>query len=105
MDPRLRAAVDANVGWYGDLCCLHGVAATLHDGLWASHTAPPPLHSDVVVVEPTATAALVLERVEGREHCGVKDSFASLDLTGAGLRVLFEATWLHRPAPAGPDPG
>jgi hypothetical protein len=105
MDPRLRAAVDANVGWYGDLCCVHGVAATLRDGLWASSTAPPPLHSDVVVVEPTVTGTDVLDRLAGRARCGVKDSFASLDLTGAAFRVLFEATWLHRPAPTEADPG
>jgi hypothetical protein len=30
----------------------------------------------------------------------VKDSFADLDLTGAGFRVLFEAQWIHRPAGA-----
>ncbi|MFD5494044.1 hypothetical protein ACFWH4_14240 [Streptomyces sp. NPDC127091] len=30
----------------------------------------------------------------------VKDSFADLDLTEAGFRVLFEAQWIHRPARA-----
>src|SRR4051794_41875764 len=98
MDPRLRAAVDANVGWYGDLCQVHGVAATMREGLWASSTAPPPLHSDVVVVEPTATAAEVLDRVGDREHCAVKDSFGSLDLTGGGRGGRFEAAWPLRPA-------
>ena len=27
MDPRLRRAVDANVGWYEDIFALHGIAA------------------------------------------------------------------------------
>lgn len=30
----------------------------------------------------------------------VKDSFAGLDLTQFGFRVLFEAQWIHRPASA-----
>jgi hypothetical protein len=30
----------------------------------------------------------------------VKDSFADLDLTDVGFRVLFEAQWIHQPAGA-----
>ena len=100
MDPRLRAAVDASLGWYGDLCALHGVAASLEDGLWWSRTSPPPLHSDAVVVEPGVTARQVVDRLAGRPRCGVKDSFATLDLTEGDLGVLFDASWMHREAPA-----
>jgi hypothetical protein len=56
MDPRLRTAVDASIGWYEDLCALHGVGSVLADGLWSALGAPPPLHSDAVVVEPAVTA-------------------------------------------------
>ena len=98
MDPRLRMAVDANLGWYGDLCSLHGVASRLDDGLWWAMTSPPPLHSDAVVSEPSVTARQVLDRVAGRPRCGVKDSFATLDLTGGGMQVLFDASWMHREA-------
>jgi hypothetical protein len=100
MDPRLRSAVDASVGWYEDLCALHGVGSTLDDGLWSSLDPPPPLHSDAVVVEPEVTADRVLARLEGRDHCGVKDSFATMELAGDGMELLFSATWVHRaPAP------
>jgi hypothetical protein len=102
MDPRLRGAVDASVGWYEDLCALHGVGSVLADGLWSALGPPPPLHSDAVVVEPEVTAEQVLARLDGRERCGVKDSFATMDLAGAGMRLLFAATWIHREAaPAG----
>ena len=102
MDPRLRRAVDASIGWYDDLCALHGVGSTLTGGVWASTTAPPPLHSDAVVVEPHVSAADVLDRLADRPHCGVKDSFATLDLSTGGLQVLFEACWMHcDPPPAG----
>jgi hypothetical protein len=38
--------------------------------------------------------------------CSIKDSFASLDLTARGFRVLFDAQWIVRRGPAippGPD--
>lgn len=99
MDMRLRCAVDASVGWYEDLCALHGVGSVLTDGLWSSIEAPPALHSDAVVVEPSVTAALVRGRLDGREHCGFKDSFAEVDLSGDGMDLLFSASWLYRAPP------
>jgi hypothetical protein len=91
----LRSAVDASVGWYEDLCTLHGVGSILADGVWSARESPPPLHSDAVVVERDVTADRVLDRLAGREHCGVKDSFATMDLSGAGMDLLFSATWIH----------
>ncbi|WP_432523719.1 hypothetical protein [Kineococcus sp. SYSU DK006] len=96
LDPRLRTAVDASIGWYEDLCVLHGVGSVLSQGVWSAASAPPPLHSDAVVVEPRVTAEHVEQRLAGREHAGVKDSFGALDLSGAGMRPLFSATWIHR---------
>ena len=100
MDFRLRAAVDANVGWYDDICGSHGIATVLRDGLWSAVGPPPPLHSGIVVVEPAATAEQVLERLTTTSG-GVKDSFASVDLAVHGWSLLFSASWLYRPpAPA-----
>lgn len=101
LDPRLRCAVDASIGWYEDLCALHGVGSLMADGLWSALSPPPPLHSDAVTVEPDVTAGQVLARLEGRVHAGVKDSFARMDLSGGGMSVLFDATWIHR-TPPGP---
>jgi hypothetical protein len=98
MDPRLRSAVDASVGWYDDICALHGVGSILASGIWSALDTPPPLHSDAVVVEPMVTADQVLARLDGRVHCGVKDSFARMDLSGEGMDLLFSATWIHREA-------
>jgi hypothetical protein len=96
VDPRLRSAVDASIGWYEDICTLHGVGSILVDGVWSALDTPPPLHSDAVVVEPAVTADQVLVRLNGREHCGVKDSFTTMDLAGEGMDLLFSATWIHR---------
>ena len=105
MDPRLRTAIDASVGWYEDLCALHEVGSVLVDGLWSTLDPPPPLHSDAVAVEPGVTADQVLARLDGRIHCGVKDSFATMGLSGEGMDLLFSATWIHRaPVPDRPGP-
>ena len=104
MDDRLRAALDASIGWYEDICVMHGIGSELRDGLWRSLEPPPALHSDAVVVEPTITAETVVSALHDRPRCGVKDSFATLDLAGAGFRVLFRATWLCRGAPSPPPP-
>jgi hypothetical protein len=96
VDPRLRRAVDANIGWYEDIFATHGIGSVLEDGLWSAVAPPPPLHSDAASVEPTVRAEQVVERLVGRPRAGVKDSFSSLDLATAGWEVLFSATWIHR---------
>jgi hypothetical protein len=101
MDPRLRAAVDANVGWYEDVCAWHATASVLRDGLWSTVGPPPPLHSGVVVVEPGVEVEQVLERWHGTDG-GVKDSFTDVDLDEHGFEVLFAASWVHRPPPPVP---
>jgi hypothetical protein len=98
MDPRLRRAVDANIGWYEDIFAMHGIGSVLEDGLWSAMAPPPPLHSDAVSVEPTVRVEHIVERLAGRPRAGVKDSFASLDLATVGMEVLFSATWIHREA-------
>ena len=104
VDPRLRCAVDASVGWYDDLCALHGVGSVLVDGIWSALAPPPPLHSAAVTVEPDVTAERVLARLADGPRGGVKDSFSTVDLGAAGWELLLSASWLHRP-PAVPRAG
>ena len=99
MDPRLRRAVDANVGWCEDIIGLHGIGSVLEDGLWSALGPPPPLHPDAVTIDPAVRVDQVAERLSGRTRAAVKDSFATLDLAPGGMNVLFEATWIHRDAP------
>ena len=47
------------------------------------------------------TAGQVLARLDGRPHCGAKDSFAAMDLSGEGMKLLFSATWIYRDSPRG----
>ena len=103
VDPRLRRAVDANVGWYEDLCAMHAVPTTLDPGLWRSIGRPPPLHSDIVVVEPEVSTEQVTELVGDRMPYGCKDSFATVDLSAVGFNILFSASWIHLEAGAAPE--
>lgn len=100
MDPRLRRAVDASIGWYEDIFALHGIGSELEAGLWAALGPPMPFHSAAVVVEPTVGAERVIERVAHLPHAAVKDSFATLDLAAAEMSVLFAGTWIHRESAA-----
>lgn len=102
MDPRLRTAVDASIGWYEAIFALHGIGSRLERGLWSSLAPAPPLHSDAAVVEPGVRAEQIAERLADRPRAAVKDSFSAIDLSSAGMSVLFAATWIHRrPADAG----
>ena len=96
MDPRLRRAVDANVGWYEDIFALHGVASCLDYGVWSAAGRPPPLHSDAVTVEPGVTVDRILTVLDGRPRAGFKDSFARFSAAETGMELLFSASWIHR---------
>jgi hypothetical protein len=63
-------------------------------------TRTPPAYPDAVTLRGSAVADTVLAWVDRSPGCSVKDSFASLDLSGSGFDVLFEAEWIHRPAAA-----
>lgn len=89
--------MNASLCWYDALCALHGVGCSIIDGLWAAHQAPPPLHSAVKTAEPWVTTSAAVRALRGVEHGSIADSFGSLD--PPGMDLLFEARWIHRPAP------
>ncbi|MFF4390412.1 hypothetical protein ACFY0G_27055 [Streptomyces sp. NPDC001552] len=98
----LRGAAVNNAAWCDAVCRAHGLAPR-YDGeqLWFSARRTPPMYPDAVTLEPGVPARNVVRGVDTASHgCSVKDSFADLDLVGAGFEVLFEAQWIHRPAGA-----
>ncbi|MFJ4981652.1 hypothetical protein ACIP6X_41185 [Streptomyces coeruleorubidus] len=103
----VRAAARNNAEWCATMCRAHGVAGEFGDEAWAAAERAPLYHPDAVTLEPGADPDALVARIDmDSPGASVKDSFADLDLTGAGFRVLFEAQWIHRPAgaaaPAGP---
>ncbi|SOR80895.1 hypothetical protein SCNRRL3882_4348 [Streptomyces chartreusis NRRL 3882] len=81
------------------MCRAHGVAGEFGGEAWAAAGRAPVHYPDAVTLEPGADPDALVARVDmGSPGAAVKDSFADLDLTGAGFLVLFEAQWIHRPA-------
>ncbi|WP_338780521.1 hypothetical protein [Streptomyces sp. DG1A-41] len=97
----VRAAARNNAEWCAVMCRAHGVAGEFGGEAWAAAGRAPLFYPDAVTLEPGADPDALVARVDlGSPGASVKDSFADLDLAGAGFRVLFEAQWIHRPAGA-----
>ncbi|WEH40194.1 hypothetical protein [Streptomyces sp. AM 2-1-1] len=88
-----------NAAWCAVMSRTHGVPGEFGAQAWAAPVRTPLYHPDAVTLLPGADPAGVVGRIDlTTPGATVKDSFADLDLTAAGFRVLFEAEWIHRPA-------
>jgi hypothetical protein len=96
--PPAADAARNNAEWCHVLCGAHGIRGTFHPGAWTAPTRTPRFYPDAVTFDPALAAANVLPFVDAGPGCSIKDSFATLDLATAGFRVLFDATWIGRPA-------
>lgn len=101
------AAARNNAEWCAAMSRSHGVEGEFGEQAWAAPARTPLYYPDSVTLVPGADPAALSARIDTTAPgASVKDSFADLDLTDAGFRVLFDAQWIHRPAtePAGtPD--
>ncbi|OKK23026.1 hypothetical protein AMK16_05075 [Streptomyces sp. CB00455] len=105
----LAAAARDNAEWCDAVCRAHGLPGVFGPDAWSAARRTPPLYPDAVTLTPEASGAALVAGIDtGSPGCSVKDGFAALDLVPAGFEVLFEAQWIHRPAPAagvcGPGP-
>ncbi|MFE2530898.1 hypothetical protein [Streptomyces sp. NPDC059371] len=103
--PMVRAAARNNAEWCAAMSRSHGVEGEFTKQTWAAPARTPLYYPDAVTLVPGADPAVLPARIDtSTPGASVKDSFADLDLTAAGFRVLFEAQWIHRPAtePTGP---
>lgn len=88
----VRAAARNNAEWCAAMCRTHGVAGAFEGDAWATAERAPLHYPDAVTLEPGSDPDALVARVDtGSPGASVKDSFADLDLRGAGFRVLFEA--------------
>jgi hypothetical protein len=93
------AAARNNAEWCAAVCRSHGIPEAFGAFAWTSSGRPPLYYPDAVTLRPDTVPADFLPAIDAaRPGCSVKDSFASLDLTGYGFRALFDAQWIHRPA-------
>ncbi|MFD5813215.1 hypothetical protein [Streptomyces sp. NPDC127038] len=101
----VAAAARNNAEWCAAMSRSHGVEGDPGEQAWTAPARTPLYYPDAVTLVPGADPAALLARIDTTTPgATVKDSFADLDLTDAGFRVLFDAQWIHRPAeePAGP---
>lgn len=93
------AAARNNAEWCDAVCRAHGLSGEFGAESWSSAQRTPPLYPDAVTLTPDASPMDLVARIDTRSPgCSVKDSFARLDLEPLGFEVLFEASWIHRPA-------
>ena len=98
------AAVN-NAEWCDLVCETHGAQTRFDADAWTSRTRTPPGYPDAVTLVPHPSVPELLARIDTSVGCSIKDSFASLDLTGYGFRVLFDAQWIvHRGTAVPPTP-
>jgi hypothetical protein len=95
------AAVN-NAEWCDAVCRTHGIGTDVDDRAWSSQTRTPPLYPDAITLVPDPSLPELLDRIDSSPGCSIKDSYASLDLTGHGFRVLFDGEWIVR-APSIPQ--
>ena len=88
-----------NAEWCHAFCRTHGITGDFRADAWSSSVRTPPYYPDAVTLVPDVEPAGLLRRIDAGEGCSIKDSFARLDLAGAGFTPLFHAEWvmLRRP--------
>ncbi|WP_369383683.1 hypothetical protein [Streptomyces sp. cg36] len=101
---RMADAVRNNAEWCAALCRAHGITGEWGPRAWTSPRRTPLYYPDAVTLAPGARAGDIVPLIDAAPGASVKDSFATLDLTADGFGVLFDARWIHRPAP-GPGTG
>jgi len=109
MSPRDRrersvlAAARNSAEWCDSLCGTHGIRGRFDSDAWITPRRTPRLYPDAITLDPAADAGSILERIDlTSPGASIKDSFATLDLSPLGFRVVREAEWIQRePSPAG----
>jgi hypothetical protein len=95
-----------NVEWCDLVCRTHGAQTRFHEDAWTSRTRTPPGYPDAVTLVPDPSVPDLVARIDTSAGCSIKDSFASVDMTAYGFRVLFDAQWIvHRAPGIPPRPG
>ncbi|HEX7471766.1 MAG TPA: hypothetical protein VF323_01690 [Candidatus Limnocylindrales bacterium] len=103
----VAAAVFNNAVWCDAVCQALGCDTDFVDDLWINSGTSPPFYPNAITLAPHDPDAQ-LRRIRLIADRGlppgwsVKDAFATLDLSGLGYRVLFEAEWLGLPAGRAP---
>jgi hypothetical protein len=97
---RLELAAENNAIWCDTICRTHGAPGEFQPGLWLNRHPTPRYYPNAVTLagaehlEEQVNLIRQLLGVGLPSGWGVKDSFCTLDLSGMGFEVLFEACWI-----------
>jgi hypothetical protein len=97
MDRGAGRAARNNAEWCDLVCRAHGIDTDLDRDAWVARRRSPPLYPDAVTLREHPATGELLARIDISPGCSIKDSFASVDLSAEGFRLLFEAEWIYRP--------
>lgn len=92
-------AVRNNAEWCDTVCRAQGIETRFDDHVWVSLRRSPRFYPDAVTLTRSASAEEILRDIDTSPGCSIKDSFANLDLSPYGFRILFDAEWIYLPAP------
>jgi hypothetical protein len=101
---RVAQAAYNNAVWCDTICRTHSAPGEFRPSIWLSRRATPRFYPNAVTLADPHDQAAQLAGIRELLAAGipgawaVKDSFCTLDLTPLGFRLLFEATWIERPA-------
>jgi hypothetical protein len=100
-DDRDKVAALNNAEWCAAVWRSHGLLVEQAHGMWFCSHPTPRYFPNVVTIGSGAQSAkqvaLIAELARDASlDLSVKDSFACLDLSAAGLKTLFDARWLRR---------
>jgi hypothetical protein len=97
VDARTVLAVHDNAAWCDLVCRTHGIGTRVTAQAWTADRRAPMYYPDAVTLVPEPDVDDLLGRIDRSPECSIKDSYATLDLSGEGFHVLFEAEWIYRP--------
>lgn len=95
-DPRAIMAARNNADWYAMMFDVHGLRYRRSEIAFLALDTPPPYHSWMTTLDPTAQRPLlelISQHLE-RPGFGLKDAFHCLELRAHGLTEHFCATWI-----------
>ncbi|HEV8392381.1 MAG TPA: hypothetical protein VGQ35_21180 [Dongiaceae bacterium] len=98
------AAARNNAIWCDAMARAHGTPGTLAAAAWINRRPAPRFHPNLVTLGgPSGRPAQIdavrqLMAAPPAPGWSVKDSFKALELAPLGFDLLFEASWIHRPA-------
>lgn len=102
--PQAEEAARNNALWCDAVCRAHGKPGAFSDHLWWNLHVVPRFYSNAVTLSRAEGFTFQQDRIRDllsadlASRWSVKDSFCTLDLAPMGFSILFEATWLSRPA-------